>query len=45
MSLVSRTKIEEVHVVSIILCLSIDMQLSKKEDRGFVSSKEMKDKE
>lgn len=31
--------------ISIIFCLSIDVQLSKEEDRGFVSSKEMKDKE
>lgn len=31
--------------VSIILCLSIDLQPSKEDDKGFVSSKEMKDEE
>lgn len=31
--------------ISLILCLTIDVQLSKEEDRGFMSSKEMKDKE
>lgn len=44
MSLVANTKIEVVRGTSVILCLDTDVHLSRVEDKGFVSFKEMKGK-